>query len=83
MRQEKNMSSSIHERETQRLERQRQALVEYFQQATPGSCSLDWLNIEEAHEKILCNSIWDELREEKEQREADEFRGYVERRYQG
>ena len=62
--------TSIHERETQRLERQRQALVEYFQQATPGSCSLDWLNIEEAHEKILCNSIWDELREEKEQREA-------------
>jgi c-di-GMP-binding flagellar brake protein YcgR len=47
--------------------------VEYFQQATPGSCSLDWLNIEETHEKILCNSIWDELREEREQREADEL----------
>ena len=80
--QEKNMSS-IHERETERLERQRQALVEYFQQATPGSCSLDWLNIEETHEKILCNSIWDEIRESREQREADEFRGYVERQYQG
>ena len=82
MRQEKNMNS-IHERETERLERQRLALVEYFQQATPGSCSLDWLNIEETHEKILCNSIWDELREEREQREADEFRCYVERRYEG
>jgi len=76
-------AGSIHERETARLERQRLALVEYFQQARPGSCSLDWLNIEETHEKLLCNSIWDELREEREQREADEFRGYVARKYEG
>ncbi len=77
------MSTSIHERETARLERQRLALVEYFRQATPGSCSLDWLNVEGTYEKILCNSIWDELREEKQQQEADEFSGYVHRKYEG
>jgi len=76
-------AGSIHERETARLERQRLALVEYFQQARPGSCSLDWLNVEETHEKLLCNSIWDELREERNQREADEFRGYIGRKDEG
>ena len=75
-------NNSIHERETVRLQKIQETVIQYFQ-------GLDWSAagdrdiLEETYEKFICRGIWSSLQtvQEREQREADEFRCYVERQY--
>ena len=64
--------TSIHERETVRLQKIQETVIQYFQ-------GLDWNAagdrdiLEETYEKFICRGIWSRLQtvHEREQREAE------------